>query len=99
MKGDGSEMAVALKFESMDDFSPANVATQVEPLRKLLETRDKLRDLTTKIDRSDELESVLEKALSNRDDLGKLASELGLGGSSASSAGEPGSDNESGDKE
>ena len=40
-------MAVQLKFNSMDDFEPARVVEQVEPLRKLLETRDKLRDLLT----------------------------------------------------
>ncbi len=99
MKGDSSEMAVGLKFESLDDFAPANVANQVEPLRKLLETRDKLRDLTTKIDRSDELESVLEKALTNADDFSKLSSELGVGGSSATSKSDASGDNESGEQE
>lgn len=78
MKGDGSEMALDMKFESLDDFDPANVAKQVEPLAKLMETRDKLRDLLTKVDRSDELEGLLEKALSNDADLKKLASELGV---------------------
>src|SRR6266851_2248333 len=51
LKGDGSQMSVQLKFNSLDDFEPAKVAKQVEPLRKLLETRDKLRDLLTKVDR------------------------------------------------
>jgi type VI secretion system protein ImpB len=78
MKGDGSEMALDMKFESLEDFDPANVAKQVDPLAKLMETRDKLRDLLTKVDRSDELEGLLEKALSNDADLKKLASELGV---------------------
>src|SRR5580765_1901110 len=47
---DGSEMAVNLAFGSMDDFHPARIADQVEPLRKLLQTRDKLRDLLSKVD-------------------------------------------------
>jgi len=76
LKGDGSEMGVQLKFNSMDDFNPENVAKQVDPLRKLLDARDKLRDLQTKVDRSDELESVLEKVLKNQEDLAKLAGEL-----------------------
>src|SRR5215831_16289061 len=59
LKGDGSEMPVQLKFGSMEDFEPANVANQIEPLRKLLETRNKLRDVLVKIDRSDELEGIL----------------------------------------
>jgi len=78
LKGDGSEMSVQLKFNSMDDFEPAAIARQVEPLRKLLETRDKLRDLLTKVDRSDELENVLEKVLENTDDLKQLSADLGV---------------------
>lgn len=81
MKGDGSELPVQLKFNSMDDFEPARVAQQVEPLKKLMETRDKLRDLLTKIDRSDKLESVLEEVLSNTEQLKKLSSELGVNAS------------------
>jgi len=75
---DGTEMAVQLKFDSLDDFDPTNVAKQVEPLRKLLETRDKLRDLLTKVDLSDDLEGVLEQVLQNTDELKKLSSELGV---------------------
>ena len=56
LKGDGSEMSVPLTFSSIEDFEPGKVAQQVEPLRKLLETRDKLRDLLTKVDRSEDLE-------------------------------------------
>jgi type VI secretion system protein ImpB len=78
LAGDGSEMAVQLKFNSMDDFDPANVAKQIEPLRKLLETRDKLRDLLSKVDRSDDLENVLEQVLKNTDDLKKISAELGV---------------------
>lgn len=78
LAGDGSEMAVQLKFNSMDDFEPANVARQVEPLRKLLETRDKLRDLLTKVDRSEDLENVLEQVLENTEKLKELSAELGV---------------------
>lgn len=83
MKGDGSEMAVNLKFDSMDDFEPAKVAEQVEPLKQLLDTRNKLRDLMSKIDRSEDLEQLLEQALSDNDQLKKLADELGVGSSSS----------------
>jgi len=78
LKDDGSEMSLQLKFESLDDFEPSAVARQVEPLKKLLETRDKLRDLATKVDRSDDLEQVLEQVLSNTEDLDKLRAELGV---------------------
>lgn len=79
LKGDGSEMGVQLKFKSLDDFAPANLVKQVDPLRKLLETRDKLRDLLSKVDRSEDLENILEQVLENTDQLKKLSSELGAG--------------------
>lgn len=80
MTDEGSQFAVDLEFNSMSDFEPANVARQVEPLRKLMETRNKLRDLMTKVDRSEELELLLEKVLNSTDDLAKLAGELQLEG-------------------
>lgn len=78
LKGDDSEMAVDLKFDSMDDFDPANVAKQVEPLRNLLETRDKLNDLLSKADCSDQLEEILEQLLQDTGELKNLSKELGL---------------------
>lgn len=78
--GDGSEMAVDLNFKSMDDFDPAKVVEQVEPLKKLMETRNKLNDLITKVDRSEELEGILESVLQDQDQLKKLSGELGVDG-------------------
>ncbi len=80
LAGDGSEMAVQLKFNSMEDFEPGHVIQQVEPLRKLLETRNKLNDLLSKADRSEELEGLLEDVLKNSEQLKKLKGELGLEG-------------------
>ncbi|AUM14346.1 type VI secretion system contractile sheath small subunit [Ketobacter alkanivorans] len=39
---EGAEMGVSLKFESMKDFSPENVARQVPELKSLLELREAL---------------------------------------------------------
>lgn len=80
LAGDGSEIAVDLKFNSMEDFEPGRVVAQVEPLKKLLETRNKLRDLMSKVDRSEELEGLLDRVLQNQEDLTKLSSELGVEG-------------------
>ncbi len=88
LKGDGSEMSVQLKFNSIDDFEPGRVVKQVEPLRKLLETRDKLRDLLTKVDRSEDLENVLERVLQNTDELKKLSADLGVAAPGESKSGE-----------
>ena len=75
---DGSEMAVQLKFSSIDDFDPARIVEQVPALKSLLETRNKLRDLMSKADRSDELEGLLEKVLQNEAEMKALSGQLGL---------------------
>lgn len=77
LKDDGSEFAVNLRFQSMDDFDPAAVVAQVEPLKRLLDTRNRLRDLSTKADRSEELESIIERVLTNQADLSELAAAVG----------------------
>lgn len=78
---EGKEMKVNLQFKSMDDFSPAAVAKQIEPLKKLLSTRDQLRDLIAKIDRSPDLEGLLDKVLTDDAALKKITEELGESGS------------------
>ncbi|HRJ61983.1 MAG TPA: type VI secretion system contractile sheath small subunit [Azospirillaceae bacterium] len=75
---DGSQLSVDLAFKSMEDFEPGRIVQQVEPLRKLMETRNQLRDLLSKADRSEELEGILEKVLQNTDDLSKLGEQLGV---------------------
>lgn len=80
MLDDGSEMAVQLKFESLEDFSPARVADQIAPLRKLLDTRQQLTELINKIDRSDDLGNLLETILTDSGALKQLSDELKLSG-------------------
>ncbi|GJD50504.1 hypothetical protein OPKNFCMD_3247 [Methylobacterium crusticola] len=76
---DGSQMSVELAFKSMADFEPAAIVERVEPLRKLMEARNQLRDLLSKADRSENLESLLEQILSNETDLKSLGEQLGVG--------------------
>jgi type VI secretion system protein ImpB len=75
---DGSQMAISLKFDAIEDFEPARVAEQVPALKALLETRNKLRDLMSKVDRSEQLESLLEQILTNENELKSLSGQLGL---------------------
>jgi type VI secretion system protein ImpB len=72
LAGDGSQMPIDLKFKSIDDFEPAAVVNQIAPLRNLRETRDKLRDLLIKVDRSEELEKVMEQLLANQEEMKKI---------------------------
>ncbi|MDO9712941.1 type VI secretion system contractile sheath small subunit [Paracraurococcus lichenis] len=78
LKGDGTEIGVNLTFRSMEDFEPERVARQVPALAALLETRAKLRELQSKADRSEDLESLLEKVLTSQEQLQTLSSALGI---------------------
>src|SRR4051794_10781276 len=71
-------LKVDLNFKSMDDFSPENVARQVKPLREMLELRDRLSDLRGSLQGNDKLEEVLREAVTDKDKVAKLRSELGI---------------------
>jgi type VI secretion system protein ImpB len=62
LTGEGN-MSVDMTFESMDDFSPAAIARKVEPLRKLLETRQQLAGLITYMDGKTDAEDLMAKVL------------------------------------
>jgi type VI secretion system protein ImpB len=73
---EAGKIGVALEFESLDDFSPARVAAQVDPLRKLLELRQQLADLRGSLQGNDKLEEILQATVNDADRLGKLKTEL-----------------------
>lgn len=73
---DGSEMAVNLQFNKLDDFEPSQLVEQIPALQELMVVRNKLRDLLTKSDRSDVLEAILERTLQDNNSLMALATEL-----------------------
>ena len=76
LTGEG-KIPVELKFEHMDDFSPTALVNQIEPLRKLLEARTRLKDLTTKLDGNDDLDAMLQEVINNTDDQATLKDQLG----------------------
>jgi type VI secretion system protein ImpB len=80
LQNDGSKVGVELKFNSMDDFEPDNVVQQIEPLRKLVEARQKLSDLRSKMDGNDKLESMLNDVITNADKQKQLSDALGVDG-------------------
>lgn len=73
-----SQLNVELKFRSMADFSPENVARQVEPMAKLLETREKLKSLLGKLEGNDKLDGLLQQVLDNSESRAALAKDLGV---------------------
>jgi len=78
LTGDDTKLAVELRFKSIDDFRPENVVTQVEPLRKLLDARQKLSGLLNKLDGNDRLDDLLQKVIADTDSLQKLGKEAGV---------------------
>jgi type VI secretion system protein ImpB len=62
LTGDGNLM-VDITFESMDDFSPAAVASKVDALSKLLEARQQLAALVTYMDGKSGAEQLIKQLL------------------------------------
>ena len=62
LNGEG-QMMVDMRFDSMDDFSPAAVARQVDALRQLLEARTQLSNLQTYMDGKSGAESLVHQLL------------------------------------
>ncbi|PSW05705.1 type VI secretion system contractile sheath small subunit [Photobacterium lipolyticum] len=75
---DNSQFEVNLNFKSMKDFHPENVVEKIEPLKQLVETRNQLKVLLSKADRSRDLERLLKELLQSADAIQHLASELGV---------------------
>jgi type VI secretion system protein ImpB len=73
LKNDDSQLGVELRFNKMADFEPENVVTQVEPLRQLLELRQKLSNLRSSLYGNEKLEQLLQDAIRNTEALQGLA--------------------------
>jgi type VI secretion system protein ImpB len=69
LKKDGSNIGVELSFARLEDFEPASIVKQVEPLRKLLDARTRLSDLRNKITGNDKLEELLDEIVRDTEKL------------------------------
>lgn len=69
-------LPVDLRFASLDDFGPEQVAAQVPQLAQLLELRRQLSDLRGSLQGNDRLEDILQATLHDKDALSRLAREL-----------------------
>lgn len=76
---EAGQLKVDLRFRSLEDFEPANVARQVKPLKELLDLRTKLADLRGSLQGNDKLEELLQEALRNTEKLEKLKGEIHAG--------------------
>ncbi|MFT3930592.1 MAG: type VI secretion system contractile sheath small subunit [Spongiibacteraceae bacterium] len=75
LKDDNSKMAVELNFEKLEDFEPARIVDQVDPLKQLLEIRGKLSDLRNKVIGNDKLEVLLDEVVRDTEKLKSIAAE------------------------
>ena len=71
MSTQGGNLSVDLEFQSMDDFKPDVLLRQIEPLRVLLEQREKLQNLKSYVDGKADAEKLLEDLLKKIDALTK----------------------------
>jgi type VI secretion system protein ImpB len=73
------QVKVDLRFRSLEDFEPAQVAKQIKPLNDLLELRTRLSDLRGNLQGNDKLDELLQDALRDSSKLEKLKGEVGKG--------------------
>jgi len=77
IENDKTKIGVELKFRTLDDFEPVNVVKNVEPLRKLLEARQRLAELKSKITTNDRYDALLQRIMHDTDQLKRLGRETG----------------------
>jgi type VI secretion system protein ImpB len=78
LTGKDQKLAVELNFRHIDDFEPARVAEQIGPLRELLQMRQRLTQLLSKMEGNDQLEQRLADILTSTEKAMSLAKELGV---------------------
>ena len=89
LTGEG-ELSVELEFEKLADFEPEAIVNKVEPLRKLLEVRGKLKDLQSRAEGNDRLEEMLNAVIDNEAVRDKLKDATGAEASAAADSDEGG---------
>lgn len=72
LSGEGN-VAVDITFESMDDFSPAAIASKVEGLKQLLDARKQLANLVTYMDGKTDAEELIARVIKDEALLKSLA--------------------------
>ena len=76
MRGGDEEMKVDIDIDSMDSFSPEEVAKQVPQLNRMLAMRNLLQDLRNRVVSANDFRKQLEQIVKDEGALEKLAAEL-----------------------
>ncbi len=72
LTNDDSKLNVELNFKTFEDFTPHNIINQVKPLQRLFLARQRLRDLLTKLDGNDDLDTLLQQVVNDNAELQTL---------------------------
>ncbi|MBI3469035.1 MAG: type VI secretion system contractile sheath small subunit [Planctomycetes bacterium] len=78
LTNDNTKLAVELNFKHIDDFEPARVAAQIGPMNELMQMRQRLVELLSKMEGNDKLESLLADVLGNTEKAVALAKQMGI---------------------
>lgn len=78
LSGDDTQIGCELKFTALQDFSPEAIASQIEPLRTLLELRRSLALLRARLNENGRLEVLLGDLLSQPEMLQRVKDQEGL---------------------
>ncbi|MFW5501437.1 MULTISPECIES: type VI secretion system contractile sheath small subunit [unclassified Maridesulfovibrio] len=73
-----AQMAVKLKFESLKDFDPDRIITQVPELQKLMELREALKALKSPLSNVPEFRKKVQELVKDDGAREKLLKELGI---------------------
>lgn len=79
VKPEDKDLAVHLRFDTMKDFEPEDVARQIPELRELLELREALTELKGPLSQNAEFRKRLQKLLDDENQRSSILDEIGLG--------------------
>ncbi|TWT32843.1 type VI secretion system contractile sheath small subunit [Blastopirellula retiformator] len=78
LEDDNTNLSIELNIKDMTDFEPTNVARQVPVLANLLEMRDRLKQLLSKMEGNDALCGLLDNTLSDDSARDEVTKDLGV---------------------
>tara|TARA_R110002072_G_scaffold57830_3_gene148272 strand:- start:937 stop:1353 length:417 start_codon:yes stop_codon:yes gene_type:complete len=79
LEEEGGDMAVNLKFKSLNDFTPEKIAEQVPELNKLLELRQALTALKSPLGNNKDFKKKIREIIDNEEARNQILAELGDG--------------------
>lgn len=73
---ESKEISFEILFKIIDDFAPQNIAKNVPILAELFDRRNVLKDLITKMDGNDKMETMLTSIMKSKEMQEQLAKEI-----------------------